>query len=896
MLLHLPHNLHYPITVTELLRQPNDTVERFAPLFSYFYKTTVTEDDKYGDSREVEKTYPTRYESPVVGVLKQWKIKAGAVITHSRVEIAEIDEPCPHSMQYGGMCTMCGKDMTEIAYVAEFSDADRAKVTMIHDNTSLTVSQEEATRVEEEGKRRLLAATRLSLVVDLDQTIIQATVDPTVAEWQQDKDNPNHDAVKDVRAFQLIDDGPGGRGCWYYIKLRPGLERFLEDVSKLYELHIYTMGTRAYAKNIAKIVDPDRKIFGDRILSRDESGSLTAKNLQRLFPIDTKMVVIIDDRGDVWKWSENLIKVTPYDFFVGIGDINSSFLPKKPELTTGPKDTSAAVSRPDKDLIDGTSSVETKIEPNSRDDNSRPVHSPPESTPAQMSNAPAKNDLTALEQLVTMGGGSDPNLLQAQATKQDETLAAQQQERPLLQKQKQLDAEDAAAADAANAEGSGENGEETTHDSQKQRQNLLRDDDVELYNLRQVLTEVHRVFFAECDRLLGPPQAGRIAQLRGEPRVKKINWDLRDLDLVPDVKLIMPRMKRSVLEGCVLVFSGLLPLGVDVFSSDIALQARRFGAQVHENITKRTTHVVAARNRTAKVRQAARNERIMIVTPQWLFDCISRWEHAEEEDYLIPVHPEDRRKLDSTPGSTSPDKSSFGGADVDENAELSSSGEDGEGGGDTDDESKNLTIRTEGLEDIEDDAGRAGVTVSPTNVDWDAMKDELAEFEDSGSDDSDDSDDESGTESVESDVSNHNSRKRKGPPSAGSTDEEQDGEGEGDDPNGSPLSRRKRRALERTTSLTDVSAVNDQPIGSSGSNHTEPSNDTIPLPNGGGDGGYQEEDDDDIDLETALLAEMEAQQEREDSEVQERERSVEQKPEQGIETPPKASEGHDSGG
>lgn len=57
------------------------------------------------------------------------------------------------------------------------------------------------------------------------------------------------------------------------------------------------------------------------------------------------MVVIIDDRADVWEWSPNLIKVIPCevsltspgrykltfvkdDFFVGIGDINSAFLPK----------------------------------------------------------------------------------------------------------------------------------------------------------------------------------------------------------------------------------------------------------------------------------------------------------------------------------------------------------------------------------------------------------------------------------------------------------------------------------------------------------------------------------------------------------------------------------------
>lgn len=33
------------------------------------------------------------------------------------------------------------------------------------------------------------------------------------------------------------------------------------------------MGTRAYAECVCKIIDPARKIFANRILSRDESGS-----------------------------------------------------------------------------------------------------------------------------------------------------------------------------------------------------------------------------------------------------------------------------------------------------------------------------------------------------------------------------------------------------------------------------------------------------------------------------------------------------------------------------------------------------------------------------------------------------------------------------------------------
>lgn len=80
------------------------------------------------------------------------------------------------------------------------------------------------------------------------------------------------------------------------------------------------------------------------------------------------MVVIIDDRADVWDGSPNLVKVIPCasgvrnyvwhcarepltrsspatappdDFFVGIGDINAAFLPKKKELA-GSKVTAAA--------------------------------------------------------------------------------------------------------------------------------------------------------------------------------------------------------------------------------------------------------------------------------------------------------------------------------------------------------------------------------------------------------------------------------------------------------------------------------------------------------------------------------------------------------------------------
>lgn len=58
----------------------------------------------------------------------------------------------------------------------------------------------------------------------------------------------------------------------YYIKLRPGLREFLKEIENLYDLHIYTMGTKDYAKAVAREMDPEGSLFKERILSRDENG------------------------------------------------------------------------------------------------------------------------------------------------------------------------------------------------------------------------------------------------------------------------------------------------------------------------------------------------------------------------------------------------------------------------------------------------------------------------------------------------------------------------------------------------------------------------------------------------------------------------------------------------
>ncbi|WFD27411.1 protein-serine/threonine phosphatase [Malassezia nana] len=258
---------------------------------------------------------------------------------------------CEHPIQVAGLCALCGKEIEDESF-------DQPTFATLHSSANVKVSRDEAIRMDSEDTKRLIEQQKLALIVDLDQTIIHVTVDPTVKEWAHDKNNPNWNALKDVVAFQLGADGTtvshqperldpekviafatGGdeNGCWYYVKLRPGLESFLTTLASKYELHVYTMGTRSYADCICRIVDPDGHKFGARILSRDENGSDMQKSLARLFPISTDMVVIIDDRADVWSWSPNLIKVEPFEFFVGIGDINAAHLgPAKPLVPNSP--------------------------------------------------------------------------------------------------------------------------------------------------------------------------------------------------------------------------------------------------------------------------------------------------------------------------------------------------------------------------------------------------------------------------------------------------------------------------------------------------------------------------------------------------------------------------------
>ncbi|CAN8023411.1 unnamed protein product, partial [Ixodes persulcatus] len=121
-------------------------------------------------------------------------------------------------------------------------------------------------------------------------------------------------------------------------------------------------------------------------------------------------------------------------------------------------------------------------------------------------------------------------------------------------------------------------------------------------------------------------------------------------DRIPDLKHVVPYVRRKVLKGSHLVFSGVVPTNqagapsapfsrtLEPEKSRAWQTARALGARVSSDLCPGVTHLVAARPGTAKVNRARRTRQLHVVSPAWLWCCAERWEHVHEA--LFPLEAE----------------------------------------------------------------------------------------------------------------------------------------------------------------------------------------------------------------------------------------------------------------
>ena len=146
--------------------------------------------------------------------------------------------------------------------------------------------------------------------------------------------------------------------------------------------------------------------------------------------------------------------------------------------------------------------------------------------------------------------------------------------------------------------------------------NVVVDSDHYLDRLQIILKGIHDDFYASYDQ-----------------------WMQDKTRDMPDVKQILPDMRRGVLKGLSLCFSHLMPQGYPLEKHRATVIARAMGAsvtpdlQVDDRGTCLSTHVIAGKQ-TSKVERAIKFN-IHVVTPEWLIDCYEQWERKQENEYVL---------------------------------------------------------------------------------------------------------------------------------------------------------------------------------------------------------------------------------------------------------------------
>eukprot|EP00656_Telonema_subtile_P012392 TRINITY_DN16236_c0_g2_i1.p1 TRINITY_DN16236_c0_g2~~TRINITY_DN16236_c0_g2_i1.p1 ORF type:complete len:432 (-),score=80.00 TRINITY_DN16236_c0_g2_i1:39-1334(-) len=158
---------------------------------------------------------------------------------------------------------------------------------------------------------------KLTLVLDLDHTVLNSSQFHSITQEQHEMlvgllNGEHKDCPKGPHSCAALLHHNPVIGMW--TKLRPYIREFLQNMNELYQLYIYTMGNRGYANAMARLLDDDQSLFGNRIISRDDLKGKT-KNLQNVLS-DERCLLILDDSVSVWPDHDRNLLVAPrYHFF-----------------------------------------------------------------------------------------------------------------------------------------------------------------------------------------------------------------------------------------------------------------------------------------------------------------------------------------------------------------------------------------------------------------------------------------------------------------------------------------------------------------------------------------------------------------------------------------------------
>lgn len=486
--------------------------------------------------------------------------------------------PCNHDITLYGMCVECGTDISKLPKQhnhQDKGDTSTAHKTMVS-GKQLHISTNEFNKQSQRNTIQLIQSNKLMCILDIDHTILHATMQPN-----HSIDPPNNQS--DIYTFQL--DTPHNTKQIHYIKLRPYLNEFLSLISTIYDCYVYTLGTRVYASEVLKIIDPQNQYFHERIVAGDDYPDERYKYINYIHPIDIQCVVIIDDRIDVWKnLADNVIQAAEYRYW--IGGIETYNKHKQQSYTDTMK--------------------QTQHNNNTNKQNSTSTISPQSIHPIIMQTdvGNTNNDNTNTNDTIDTSTSSTATI--------DSTSFIV----PTLpvNKRRRASSIPSTATDIS----AGESEQISTNTSNVTA--IKQTSDNILLSIQSVLIALHTLWYQ---------------QYHQTTNTNATNQSI-PLDNIPNVSSILSHIRRTVLHNCNLCFTGVIPKGTTINNADEYKLGILFGSNVNDTITSDTTHVIAPNVGTQKLVDAQKFvPQPYIVHIHWLYSSIFHYQRADELLYQL---------------------------------------------------------------------------------------------------------------------------------------------------------------------------------------------------------------------------------------------------------------------
>ncbi|MCQ2819739.1 MAG: hypothetical protein MJ252_20940 [archaeon] len=286
-----------------LLVSEGDYVKKSQNIAKYFLKRTKEGIDK--------KPNIVFVKSPIFGQFVKYKESEKTIVL----------EKCMHDTFYGNICIKCkfNKSVDGCETTTFNKDKKESCNSYAAINPALQFSDEKARNEEKLKVTQYLSTKKLILLLDLDNTILHTSP----CELTQEEFNKLQSKYHEYVGYISVQKQIYSQTISFekiFVKFRPHLKEFLTLIQDKYEIFTYTHGTKDYASAIIDYINKniyEGCLSTSRLIAR-QTGKTNCeiKSIKKVFPTLEDMVVIMDDRPNVWaETDENLIYIFPYVFF-----------------------------------------------------------------------------------------------------------------------------------------------------------------------------------------------------------------------------------------------------------------------------------------------------------------------------------------------------------------------------------------------------------------------------------------------------------------------------------------------------------------------------------------------------------------------------------------------------